>query len=503
MDSYERLMEKYREYTLVSMTTDILGWDLETYMPPRGITQRSDQLSFMERISHRMLTSDELGRLLGEAEKTADSVDDVQRRNLHLLRRAHDIAVSVPEDLVAEIEGQRAVSWDAWAKARAARDWKIFEPELKKMVHLSIRYAEATMEAKGAGNAFDSCIDEYETAMTQDKTASLLADLRDSLTPLILKYGDAGKDADESVAKRSVPLDLQRKLITDAVNLIGYDTISDKARGRIDEVEHPFTTGQLDDVRITVRYYENNPLDALFSGLHEAGHALYEQNRNRDWTYQPVGTWASMGVHEAMSRFAENMIGRSRSFWHYYLPRMNTITAGAFSDVGLDDFLRVVNKVQPSKTRVSADELTYQIHVVIRFEIERMLIGGEIEVSELPRIWNELYDKYLHVEFDNDAEGVMQDVHWSHGYFGYFQSYSLGNIYAGMFLEKMERDFGSWMEEVEKGNPRVAIDWLKDNVQCHGALYDPEVLVERVTGKAPTVEPFVQYIRRRLSALWD
>jgi carboxypeptidase Taq len=450
-----------------------------------------------------MLISDEVESLLKESEKDVNSLDDVQCRNLQLVKRERDIEVSVPEDLVADIETQKTVVYGTWAKAKAARDWKVFEPELKKLVDLSTRRAEATMQARGVPTAFDAMIDDFERGMTQKKAARLLTNLKSSLIPLIRKYSGASIKVNSSVTKRRVPLDAQRNLVTDAVNLIGYDTLSDKARGRIDETEHPFTTGYFDDVRITVHYYEDNPLEALFSGLHEAGHALYDLNRNHDWMYQPVGGWASMGVHEAMSRFAENMIGRSQSFWRYYLPRLKDITRGAFSDVQLDDVLRAINKVEPSKIRVMADELTYQLHIVIRFEIERKLFGGEIEVQELPQVWNEMYDKYLQVEFDDDSEGVMQDVHWSVGSYGYFQCYSLGNIYGGMFLQSMEQEVGSWSEEVERGNPLMALNWLRDNVQRFGALYDPEALVERVTGTAPTVEPFVRYLRRKHSNLWE
>ena len=503
MNSYKELMNKYRELALVDTTTRILNWDLETHMPPHGIALRSDQLGNLERIRHRMLTSDGLARLLRESEGVADSLDEVQRRNLHLIRREHDLATSVPEDLVADIESQSAIAWTTWVKAKTARDWKMFEPELKRLVDLSIRRAEATMLVRGSSNAFDAMIDDHEKCMTQEKAAVLLADLRNSLLPLIRKYSEASRTIDSSVAKRMVPIDVQRKLVSDAVNLIGYDTLSDKARGRVDETEHPFTTGYFDDVRITVHYFEDNPFEAFYSGLHEAGHALYELNQNHDWMYQPVGAWASMGVHEAMSRFAENMLGRSRSFWRFYLPRLNDLTNGAYSGVQLDDILRAINKVESSKTRVSADELTYQIHVIIRFEIERKLFGGEIEVSELPHIWNELYDKYLQIKFDHDGEGVMQDVHWSVASYGYFQSYSLGNIYGGMFLKKMEQEISSWSDEVEKGNPRVPLEWLRENVQRFGALYDPEELVKKVTGTAVTVEPFVQYLEKKHSSLWE
>ena len=503
MDAYNSLMSKYREIELVNTSTGVLNWDLETHMPPLGIVLRSDQLNVLERVQHRMLTSESIASLLKEAEKEAGSLDDVQRRNLYLFRRLHDIAASAPEDLVAELESQKAIARDVWAKAKAAHSWKMFEPELRKLVDLSVKHAEATMDARGASCVFDAMIDDCEKGMTHVQVARLLTDLRNSLTPLVLKYSRASKEVDASILRRHVPVGMQRDVVKDAVGLIGYETSSEKARGQIDETEHPFTTGYFDDVRITVHYYEDAPFDALYSGLHEAGHALYEQNLNHDWMYQPVGAAASMGIHEAMSRFPENILGRSRSFWSYYLPRLNALTGNAFSHVKIDDLLRVVNKIEPSKTRVMADEVTYGLHVIIRFEIERDLFAGKLQVSELPQVWNDLYDKYLQIQFDHDGEGVLQDVHWSIGEFGYFQCYSLGDICRGMFLKKMEEEIDGWSDDLEKGKPDVVMKWLRERVQRFGSLYDPKELVKRVTGSELTVEPFIHYLKERHSELWE
>lgn len=500
---YKKLMEKYREIALVGSVQRLMEWDLETCMPPQGIGLRSDQLNVLERVSHRMLTSDELVTLLKESERGAGSLDEVQRRNLHLLRREHDIAMSVPENLVADLASQMATARDVWARAKAARNWKMFEPELQKLVDLSIKRAEATMHAKGASSVFDAMIDDYDKGMTHEQVARLLTDLRGSLAPLVRKYSKASGKVDASVMKRHIPIETQRNIVGDAAALIGYDTTSDKACGRIDETEHAFTSGYFNDVRIALDYLEDDPFYALHGGLHEAGHALYEQNLNHEWMYQPVGRAASAGIHEAMSRFAENILGRSRSFWVYYLPRLNELTGNAYSGVQLDDLLRAINKVEPSKTRITADELTYSLHIAIRFEIERDLFEGRVKVSELPQVWNDLYDKYLQVRFDHDGEGVLQDVHWSVGGYGCFQSYALGNVYGGMFLRKMEEENRAWSDEVEKGRPGIAIDWLRDNVQHWGAMYDPGELVEKVTGTSLTPEPFVQYLTKKYTSLWE
>lgn len=502
MTAYSRLMGKYREIVLIDSTSRLLDWDLETHMPPQGLALRADQLGLLKRLRHRMLTSDELARLVKESEAEVDASEEVRSRNLYLLRREREIAVSVPEDLVAALANQTAISRDAWMKARAARDWKVFEPEFQKVVDLSIACAEATMDARDASCVYDAMIDDYEMGMTNGQVADLLGGLRVSLAPLVRKYSEASRDVDPSCIRRAVPLAVQREVVRDAVGLVGYDTTSDKARGRMDDTTHPFTTGMFDDVRIALRYREDGLIDSLLGGMHEAGHAMYDQNINHDWMYQPVGSAASMGVHEAMSRFNENIIGLSRGFWTFYLPRLKGMTGSAFSDLQLDDLLRAVNKVEPSKTRVAADEVTYALHIAIRFEIERELFAGRLKVSEIPHMWNDLYDKYLQVRFDDDAEGVLQDIHWSAGAFGYWQSYAMGNVYGSMFLRELEKDIPGWADEAANGRPGVAVTWLKDHVQHWGALYTPEALTMKVTGSSLTPEPFVRYLEMKHSALW-
>jgi len=496
-------MERYREIALVGSAIALLNWDLETYMPPLGLTLRSNQLGVLKRVSHRMLVSNELGSLLKDLEGDSNPLGEAERRNLHLLRRERDIEMSMPEDLVSDLASQIAVARDAWFKAKMARKWALFEPELRKLIDLSIKRAEATMHAREVSSVYDAMIDDHDRGITQRQVAALLDSLRDSLVPLVRKCQESSRDVDISFMRRPVPVAVQREIVRDVTTLIGYDTTSDAAWGRVDPTEHPFTNGYYDDVRITVHYDENEMFDSLFGGLHEAGHALYEQNLNHDWIYQPLGQAASGGLHEAMSRFPENIIGRSRAFWTSYLPRLKTIVGGALSDVGVEELLRAVNKVEPSKIRVKADEVTYSLHLVVRSEIERGLFSGDFDISELPDIWNDLYDKYLHIRIEHDAEGILQDVHWSVGMYGAFQSYALGNVYDGMLLRKMDEQMGDWSSEVEKGNPSVAIEWLKSNVQHWGSLYDAGDLIQKVTGSSLTAEPFVQYLTLKHAGLWS
>ncbi|MFX1370155.1 MAG: carboxypeptidase M32, partial [Promethearchaeota archaeon] len=446
MNAYSDLLSKYKDYYLIESTVGAINWDLETYMPPKGIELRSEQLAFLGRIQHELVISSEFGKILNEAEKVRDTLDDVGKRNLFLARREYDLRVRVPAELVAEIAKQQAIAVDIWKKAKAAKDWKMFEPDLKKMIELSRKRAEIRMEVLGSKALYDAMLDEFERNMTSDQISKVFGKLRDGLVPLVWKCVEASKDVDSSFLSKRIPIEIQRKIATDIGNLIEYDTTSEKAAGRIDETEHPFTGGYFSDVRVTVNYHEDNVASMIFAMLHEGGHALYEQNLNPDWMYQPVGVAASYGIHESMSRFVENVYGRTLQFWEYYLPRVNELTGGAWGDTGPLDFARAVNLVRPSKIRIEADEVSYSLHVIIRFEIERDLFADKITVSELPQVWNEKYEDYLGMDIKNDAEGVLQDTHWASGYFGYFPSYALGNVYDGQWIQKLGKDLPDWVD---------------------------------------------------------
>ena len=283
---------------------------------------------------------------------------------------------------------------------------------------------------------------------------------------------------------------------------MGYDLMSKEAGGRIDETEHPFTTGYYDDVRITTHYHEERFASSIFSVLHEGGHALYEQNLPRDWMYQPVGSACSMGLHESQSRFVENIVGRSMEFWSHFLPELKGLTGDALSDVGVDAFVHAINRVAPSKIRIEADEVTYGLHIIIRFEMERDLFAGELTVAELPEVWNGKYREHLGVEVENDSEGVMQDTHWASGLFGYFPSYALGNIYSGQILAAMERDLPDWRSRVAAGSFSEVKGWLVEHIHRHGNLYDPPDLIRAVSGEELTIKPFLRYLDEKYSKLY-
>ncbi len=505
ISSYERLLEKMKNIVTFHSAVAILNWDMETMMPPKGIKLRSLQLAMLSRIGHRMSTDPEIGRLLEETNNHLEysRLDSVHKRNLYLITKHYNEQTKLPEELVAETAKQKAVTIDTWKKAKAAKDFAQFKPELEKLFDLKRKAAEILMKVKETTTPYDALIDIFEPKMTSETISKVFEELKQGLVSILRKCEASQKQPDISILKRRVPIKTQQKIGKAIADFIGYDTETKKAGGRIDETEHPFTTGYYDDVRITTHYYENKFASAIFSILHEGGHALYEQNLKPEWIFQPVGDACSMGFHESQSRFVENIIGRSQEFWTYFLPKLKKLAGKTLSDVELDDFIHAVNQVMPSKIRVEADEVTYGLHVIIRFNLERDLFADKITVDELPQVWNESYREYLGVEVEDDSEGVMQDTHWASGLYGYFPSYALGNIYSGQILATMEKGLQGWREHISKGDFRNVKQWLVKNVHSYGNLYDPPDLIKIITGKELTVEPYLNYLHEKYSKLYD
>jgi len=503
MTAYEDMMSKFKEITLIGTATGVIYWDMETNMPPRGIGLKSEQLGALSKVTHRMAVDPENGKLLDEAEMDKDTLDEVGKRNLYLMRKTYNEQTKLPEKLVGDLTRQSALTTEIWKKAKAANDWKMFEPDLQKLVDLSIERAELLKDIKGASTVYDAMIDDFEPKMTADEISKVFAELRNGLVPMTKKYAELTSKVDTSFLAKEIPVDIQRLIAADLCEIIGYDISSDNAGGRIDEVEHPFTVGYYDDVRITVKYHTDKFDSALFAILHEGGHALYEQNLNQDWKYQPLGTAASAGIHESESRFIENMIGRTPEFWEFYLPRLNKLTGNAFSDISLSNFGQAMNLVTPSKIRIEADEVTYSLHIIIRFEIERDLFSGKIQVSELPEVWNQKYEEYLGIEIKSNTEGVLQDTHWGSGLYGYFPSYALGNVFDGMWFDQMNKDMPNWISNLAKGEIIEPIQWHAKNIHTRSNMYDPGDLTKLVTEKELTAKPFLQYLDDKYSKLFS
>jgi carboxypeptidase Taq len=504
ISSYKKLMEKVKNLFILESAADIVHWDMETKMPPKAVRLRSLQLSMLSRIGHKMSTDPEIGKLLEEIKRHPeyDSLNTVQKRNLYLTKKHYDEQTKLPEELVAETAKQQAITIDIWKKAKAAKKYSIFKPELEKLVDLRKKAAEILMEVKKTATPYDALIDIFEPKMTAESISKVFAELREGLVSLIRKCEAAPKQPDISILKRRVPIDIQRKIAESLAEFIGYDIKSKEAGGRIDETEHPFTTGYYDDVRITTHYHEDNFASSIFSTLHEGGHALYEQNLNREWIFQPVGTACSSGFHESQSRSVENIVGRSREFWIYLLPKLKELTGSIFSNVDLDRFVHAVNQVKPSKIRIESDEVTYCLHIIIRFNLERDLFANKITVAELPQIWNQSYKENLGVDIENDSEGVTQDTHWASGLFGYFPSYALGNIYSGQILATMEKDLPDWKTQISSGNFQNIKQWLAKNVHNYGDLYDPADFIQKITGEELSVKPYFNYLYKKYSKLY-
>jgi carboxypeptidase Taq len=503
-DAYGKLMESTKELFILQSMGSIVYWDMETKMPPKGVNLRSQQLALLEKIGHRMLTDPEKGKLINEIIDHPDygSLKEVEKRNVFLTKKVYDEATKLPEELVVETARQQALTVNVWKKAKAAKDYSMFRPDLEKLFDLKKRAAEILMDVKGTSTPYDALIDLFEPGMTADMIDKVFTGMRKGLIEIIDKCRDSESQPDTSFMNRGVPVETQRSIAEALTDLIGYKTKGPEAGGRIDETEHPFATGYYDDVRITTHYHDEKFASSVFSVLHEGGHALYEQGLPAEWIYQPVGTACSMGIHESQSRFVENMVGRSTQFWSHFLPQLKTMTGDVLTDVSLTDFVRAINRVQPSKIRIEADEVTYGLHIIIRFEMERDLLAGKVNFDELPQAWNDKYREYLGVEIKDDSEGVMQDTHWAGGAYGYFPSYALGNLYGGMLLDKMKADLPDMMEKIAAGSFKEAGGWLVENVHRHGDLHDPADLIKKITGRSLTYTPFLEYLEDKFSQLY-
>jgi carboxypeptidase Taq len=502
--AYKRLMTRTKDLIILQSAECIIHWDMETMMPPKAVEQRSQQLALLSRIKHKMSTSRETEKLLNAiaANPQYDALSEVEKRNVYLTKKNYDEQTALPEKLVSEIAKQQAITINTWKRAKAAKNFDLLKPELERLVALTRQAAQILMRVKETATPYDALIDDYEPKMTANTITATFNQLQQGLTALLMKIQNAPTQPDTSILRVNIPVETQRKIAKALTQTLGYDTTSPIAGGRINETEHPFTSGYYDDVRVTTHYHPDNFTSAIFSVLHETGHALYEQNLNQNWKYQPTGSPCSYGIHESQSRLYENIIGRSREFWTHWLPKLKQITAPTLANIKLDQFVHAINAVKPSKIRTEADEVTYNLHVIIRFQIETDLFADKIAVAELPEIWSQKYEEQLGVNVENDSEGVMQDTHWASGYYGYFPTYALGNIYSGQLLATFAKDIREWRNQIAEGKLENIKGWLIKNVHTYGALYDPADLMSSITGKKLDAAPYLRYLQEKYSGLY-
>lgn len=491
---YEELLSRAREIAILQSTISLLQWDLETQMPPSGIDLRKQQLAMLSKIAHEMMSDPEIERLLNKID--IQTLNEPQRRNVYLIRKNYEEQAKLPEELIMEIARESAATINIWRKAKAASDFAMLQPELEKLFELKKQMAHILMEVKATSNPYDALIDIYEPKLTTDFLNKIFKELKRVVLLLIEKCRAKELDAAEAILKLRIPVDIQGKIARELAKFLDYDIESNQAWGRIDESEHPFTSGYYQDIRITTRYREDSFTSSIFSILHEAGHALYEHNLNPEYMYQPIGAPCSYGFGESQAKMLENIIGRSREFWSYFLPRLMRIAGEYLPSLDLNRFLISINQIKPSKIRIEADEVTYNLHIIIRFEIELDLFTEKIKISELPQVWNEKYLDYLGLKIENDAEGILQDIHWASGHFGYFPSYALGNLYSAQISSKLEREV-NWREQIAMGSFQGVKKWLIENVYSLGNLYDPLDLIEKITGEELSVKHYLNYLRKR------
>ncbi len=475
----------------------VLSWDQQTYMPPGGSEARGQQLSTLGKIVHEKFTSEEIGALLQDLEQefAGADPDSDEVRLLKVTRHQYDRATRVPSDFVAEFALVTSKAFDAWVEAKGKSDFAIFRPHLEKIVELNQRYVSFFPPAD---HPYDILLDQYERGM---KTADVKAifDVLRSQQVELLRAIAARPQVDDSFLKQPFDEQKQWDFGVQVITAFGYDW----ERGRQDKSAHPFTTGfGMDDVRITTRFEPDNPTASLFSTMHEAGHALYELGGNRAYARSPLANAASLAVHESQSRLWENLVGRSLPFWEHFYPAYQKLFSQALGNVDLDSFYKAINKVEPSFIRVNADEATYNLHIMLRLELEIAMLEGVVRVKDLPEVWNSKMKEYLGIVPPNDAKGVLQDVHWSGGMLGYFSTYALGNLISVQLWKKIESDVPDLEDQIRQGKFDALLGWLRENIHRFGSKYEPQELVLRATGSKIDPAPYLGYLQKKYGAIY-
>jgi len=494
---YDELVAKYREYTVLRTIAELLHWDMQTIMPPKGATRRSDQLALVSGMAHSHLTAPRIGELLADLEAHEQDLGSEQRANLREMTRDYRRATKIPQKLVEELSRHQSLCHEHWVHAREVGDFGLFAPYLEKMVRLTAEEAEFLGYQD---TPLDALIDEFEPGATAAMFTKLFEEVKAANVPLLRRIMASPVKADGRFLAMDYPAAMQKHFGEQIMQAIGFDTEG----GRLDISVHPFCSGTYGDVRITTRYNEHAPQQAIFGIIHETGHALYEQGFLPQNLGTPLAEAMSYGIHESQSRMWENFVGRSKPFWTFFLPQLKACFPNELAQVSLDQFVLAVNHVEPSLVRVEADEMTYDLHIILRFEIERDLFAGNLSVSDLPAAWNKKMEEYLGITPPNDGkEGVMQDVHWSGGSFGYFPSYSLGNMAAGQFWYAMRAKMPDMDKQMEKGNFADLLHWLRENVHQHGRRFIRNDLMQKATGKPLATTDYVRYLNEKYSALYQ
>jgi carboxypeptidase Taq len=499
--AYDELIRRSREQTLLTSCSSLLGWDEQTYMPRGGAEHRGNQMALLAGLHHEKATDPRVGTLL-ETIEGSDLVRDpesVSAVNVREIRRSFDRQTKLPRTLVEELARTTTLAQQEWVVARQKSDFPHFRPWLEKIVHLKRREAECLT---GGTIAYDALLDEYEPGARSAEVGRLFAVLRRELVPLVEAILSSPIQPDLTLLRSAAgyPIERQQVFCEEVAAALGFDF----HRGRLDTTAHPFCTGiGPGDCRITTRYDPDDFSDGLFSVLHETGHGLYDQGLDPIHYGTPMGEAVSLGIHESQSRLWENAVGRSRPFWTHVLPLAQRIFHEALAGVALDDFLFAVNRVEPSLIRVHADEVTYNLHILLRFELEQALLCGDLAVGDVPSAWNESMQRLLGLTPPDDASGCLQDIHWSCALFGYFPTYTLGNLYAAQLFARADAELGDLGPSFARGEFEPILEWMRAKVHRQGRRYRAARLIEHATGAPPSPEPLVEALRAKYGALYQ
>jgi carboxypeptidase Taq len=498
MTKLEQLKERLAVVSDLNGAASLLGWDQQTYMPPGGAAARAEQLATLGRLAHEALISSEIGELLeGAGTESKDSSSDSDESCLlRVVRRDYEKACKVPSALVAEIARATSLGMEVWVQARKDSNFAAFQPAFQRILDLQRDLAQCLGFEE---SPYDALLDQYEPGMKKSELGRIFSEMKAGLVPLVQSISERLDRVDDGVLRQTYPESAQWEFSLEAARRLGYDF----QRGRQDKSVHPFTTSfSVNDVRITTRIDEQFLPTALFGTLHECGHALYEQGINQNLERSPLAGGASLGVHESQSRLWENLVGRSRSFWRFFFTHLQQAFPQNLRDVSLESFYRSINRVEPSLIRVEADEVTYNLHILLRFELESDLMEDRLVLVDLPEAWNAGMKASLGVVPQNDAQGVLQDVHWSNGLIGYFPTYSLGNLLSVQLFEKAQAAIPGLTAQIEGGDFASLLDWLRKNLHQHGRKFLPSQLIQRATGETLSAAPYLRYLREKYSEIY-
>lgn len=494
---FDELKKRLAEIHDLGKIQGLISWDQQTMMPPGGAAARANQLAALARVVYEKATSDELGRLLEDLKPFEASLpyDSDEASLIRVARRDYEKMRRIPGDLRVEMTRAQSVANQAWVEAKQKADFALFKPYLEKNIELKYRYIECF---DGKNRPYDVLLDDFEHGMTTAEVDAIFTELKKDLIPLIAAVAEQEQVSD-AVLHGHFPADAQRAFVLSILERFGFSSDS----WRMDPTVHPFATNSAPtDIRLTTRYVEDYLNPCLFGSMHEFGHGLYENGVGQSLYRTPLARGASNGLHESQSRMWENLVGRSRPFWKFFYPRLQEAFPQQFGNVDMETFYRAINIIQPSLIRIEADEATYNLHIILRFELEQEIFNGKLAVDDLPAAWNARMKEYLGVDVPNDSLGVLQDVHWSGGMFGYFPTYSLGNIISCQIWEKAHEAMPDLDEQFERGEFTGLREWLRENLHIHGRKFTTKEIMQKVVGGPINVGPYMRYLKNKAQDIY-